>query len=378
MKLSELLEQEKYNKTNDYNHLLSKSYLLCIKGLNYGTPQEYVKSFISPYVEKIEKIYTFSDNIQDCVEINGKNLQLGFGHKIVVLCHFRRNLLFFPKLYFYINNQIVENISIDIIPWNTEANEKLKSNLNDSNEEIRNILHIIRTKKFDTIADKIECLDKIDEIARKNFEKLYPDAKIRPTFGQLACCNNFCPETERLKKISTDQLNIFERIDAYPGMRNNIEEEILIVKDYTRSAADQNIPLPYEIRSIKTLRLLMNHLINNVLNSSLILTPEWFNFLYDCMRSMRKEISQLNIYNEESINILEEMTRFHIFCIPYTSKITNDPTNNDNSLGLQHSFGLLKDFYMNYLKKNSKDNLLNYCEFSSYQVALSLTNQLES
>lgn len=68
------------------------------------------------------------------------------------------------------------------------------------------------------------------------------------------------------------------------------------------------------------------------------------------------------------------MTRFHIFCTPFTSRISRDSINNDVSLGLQHSLGLLKEFTLYYGRKFSLGSLKNLAEFMSYQLLLNITS----
>lgn len=54
---------------------------------------------------------------------------------------------------------------------------------------------------------------------------------------------------------------MFEQEKIGRGMNH-----ILGVKEYSRSSADQEVPLPYELRPISVLQLTMSYLMHNIMN----------------------------------------------------------------------------------------------------------------
>lgn len=88
----------------------------------------------------------------------------------------------------------------------------------------------------------------------------------------------------------------------------------LAVKDYTRSAADQELPLPHELRSPEVLQKTMDYLIlmckKSMPRSELI---RWYDFLWSRTRSIRKEITQQLLSDRVAVSLVEKCTRFHIY-----------------------------------------------------------------
>lgn len=71
-------------------------------------------------------------------------------------------------------------------------------------------------------------------------------------------CPDMCPEKERYVREMQKNLNSYE-CDSNGTI---IQERA--VKDYSRSAADQEKPLPHELRSSDVLQTTMDYLIDNV------------------------------------------------------------------------------------------------------------------
>jgi hypothetical protein len=92
------------------------------------------------------------------------------------------------------------------------------------------------------------------------------------TIGEVlrGSCPDMCPEKERYVREMQKNLNSYE-CDAYGTL---IQERA--VKDYSRSAADQEKPLPHELRSSDVLQTTMDYLIDNVSNAANC-SSWWFN-----------------------------------------------------------------------------------------------------
>jgi hypothetical protein len=76
--------------------------------------------------------------------------------------------------------------------------------------------------------------------------------------GRLGTCESMCPEKERYCRMVGKLLHPYE-CDS-DGKLNHA----LAVKDYSRSAADQDEPLPHELRPPHVLQKTMDYLILKV------------------------------------------------------------------------------------------------------------------
>ena len=85
-------------------------------------------------------------------------------------------------------------------------------------------------------------------------------ARAPPKTGEVrlrGCCPDICPEKERYSRAIKNQLRIYEKIHG------NVNHKATL-KEYSRSSADQEIPLLHELRPSNVLKTAMNHLLCNV------------------------------------------------------------------------------------------------------------------
>jgi hypothetical protein len=73
-----------------------------------------------------------------------------------------------------------------------------------------------------------------------------------------------CPEKERYFRLTGNLLHSYE---CYPNGKIN---HSAAVKDYARSAADQDEPMPHELRPTNVLQKTMDHLIMMVSSINLL------------------------------------------------------------------------------------------------------------
>ncbi|VDM60345.1 unnamed protein product [Angiostrongylus costaricensis] len=91
----------------------------------------------------------------------------------------------------------------------------------------------------------------------------------------------------------------------------------LMVKEYARSAADQDKPLPHELRSKALLENTMDYLLKNVLDAMPKNDDDismWYDFLWSRTRAIRKEITQLMLSDRTAVALFERCVRLHILC----------------------------------------------------------------
>ncbi|KAK6747644.1 hypothetical protein RB195_000689 [Necator americanus] len=124
-------------------------------------------------------------------------------------------------------------------------------------------------------------------------------------------CFGMCPEKERYVRI------VQKRISQYECNSDGTLNHMHMVKEYARSAADQDNPLPHELRSKELLENSMSYLLKHVLDS----VPEdeddlamWYDFLWSRTRAIRKEITQLMLTDETAVALIERCARLHILC----------------------------------------------------------------
>ena len=141
------------------------------------------------------------------------------------------------------------------------------------------------------------------------------------------------------------------------------------------------MPSPYDLRSGAALLNTMNYLITNVMDKfDQEREPgEWYGFLWDRLRAIRKEVTQQNLRDEVAIEILEQSARFHIFCSAFLSDCSRDlfdPKLNDQ--GLTDCLNQLRHCYTVQKQSNNLQALKNLDELCSYMLLINLRSDNET
>ena len=211
------------------------------------------------------------------------------------------------------------------------------------------ITELLRIMKQQTHSDddRWKVLDARDKYVRIK----YPKKQLRSgleieDMNLIGTCPDICPEKERYGRSAKNQLRWYEKEE---GRLNHLTA----VKEHSRSAADQDVPLPHELRPPSVLNKTMNFLMSNIVDRVDNMTGtmgDWFNFIsqlslgecqptdpwsqfyvadgensdetvgdwYEYMwsvtRAIRKDITQQNLTDLVSLSIVEKCARFHIFC----------------------------------------------------------------
>lgn len=173
-------------------------------------------------------------------------------------------------------------------------------------EELQNIIRHVAL----TIEDKYKVLEARDRFMRLKRVKPASLATAKITSGT---CPDMCPEKERLMRESQRQVSPYEQLE---GNEYRINHAIAI-KQYSRSSADQEEPMPHELRPVKSLKMTMSYLLHEIVdlceqeNTNL---AEWYHFLWDRTRGIRKDITQQELCCKDSVELIEQCARFHIVC----------------------------------------------------------------
>jgi hypothetical protein len=185
-------------------------------------------------------------------------------------------------------------------------------------------------------------------------------------------CPDMCPEKERYMREFQRQISSFEQLEDSDYKIN----DSIAIKQYSRSSADQEEPMSHDLRPVKSLKMTMSYLLHEIAdldeNEDTNLA-EWYHFLWDRMRSIRKDITQQELCCPETVELVEQCARFHILtserlCAEETSVF--DPK--INSENLTKCLQTLK--YMYYDLQENGVYCKNEPEFRAYIILLNLNN----
>uniref|UniRef100_G3VCS1 Germinal-center associated nuclear protein n=1 Tax=Sarcophilus harrisii TaxID=9305 RepID=G3VCS1_SARHA len=158
----------------------------------------------------------------------------------------------------------------------------------------------------ETSEDKYRLLDQRDKILRQARVKRTDLDKAKAFVGT---CPDMCPEKERYMRETTNQLSSFEVI---PG--TNQVDHAAAIKEYSRSSADQEEPLPHELRPPGVLSMTMDYLVTQIMDQSEGRSRDWYDFVWNRTRGIRKDITQQDLCDPLTVSLIEKCTRFHIHC----------------------------------------------------------------
>ncbi|XP_022125374.2 uncharacterized protein LOC111000291 [Pieris rapae] len=129
-----------------------------------------------------------------------------------------------------------------------------------------------------------------------------------PTIGT---CPDMCPEKELLHRQAEHQVMTLETIVDSDGLL----EPWRAVKQYSRSSADQEMPMCYELRPANVLMATCAYLLREIADTTRqVSLADWFHFMWDRLRGIRKDITQQALCCADSICLVEICARFHAHC----------------------------------------------------------------
>ncbi|XP_047991379.1 LOW QUALITY PROTEIN: uncharacterized protein LOC125230297 [Leguminivora glycinivorella] len=169
-------------------------------------------------------------------------------------------------------------------------------------------LHQLRFKVSSTSDEQWRILDARDRILRAWGGA---GGRIKVGGATIGTCPDMCPEKERLHRQAEHQVMSLE---TTPDCDYKLETW-RAVKQYSRSSADQEIPMCYELRPAVVLERTCAYLLSEIADTTRQVTlADWFHFMWDRFRGIRKDITQQALCCAESIRLVEMCARFHAHC----------------------------------------------------------------
>ncbi|ROT65389.1 hypothetical protein C7M84_016643 [Penaeus vannamei] len=159
--------------------------------------------------------------------------------------------------------------------------------------------------KCNTSHDKYNVLKARDCLVRK---EIIRTSDIKKASYLSATCPDMCPESERYMRDVQNDLSSYE-------MTNGVMDHRLVVKKFSRSSADKDEPLPYELRPGPVLLKTMDFLVCNIIERGEdedVETDVWYNYLWNRTRAIRNDLMQQQLTDGKAVAIIERCMRFHI------------------------------------------------------------------
>ncbi|XP_034042737.1 germinal-center associated nuclear protein isoform X2 [Thalassophryne amazonica] len=226
------------------------------------------------------------------------------------------------------------------------------------------LLHLVG-QVAETAEEKYHLLEQRDKILRQGRPK-QTELILSKVF--VGTCPDMCPEKERYMRETRNQLSAFEVLADTETV-----DHATAVKEYSRSSADQEEPLPHELRPLPVLIMTMDYLVTQIMDRGHENYRDWYDFVWNRTRGIRKDITQQHLCCPHTVSLFEKCTRFHIHCghhlceepmLSFDAKI-----NNENMTKCLQS---LKEMYQDLAAQHI------YCpqeaEFRQYSVLLKLND----
>ncbi|XP_037343746.2 germinal-center associated nuclear protein [Pungitius pungitius] len=226
------------------------------------------------------------------------------------------------------------------------------------------LLHLVG-QVAETAEDKFRLLEQRDKVLRQGRPKR-TDLDLSKVF--VGTCPDMCPEKERFMRETRKQLSVFEVVPD-----TEMVDHSAAIKEYSRSSADQEEPLPHELRPLPVLSMTMDYLVTQIMDQGHDNYRDWYDFVWNRTRAIRKDITQQHLCCPHTVSLIEKCTRFHVHCAHHLCEehmsAFDAKINNENMTKCLQS---LKEMYQDLAMRQV------YCpmeaEFRQYNVLLKLND----
>ncbi|XP_042351006.1 germinal-center associated nuclear protein [Plectropomus leopardus] len=257
-------------------------------------------------------------------------------------------------------SSLAKSLQFDAEPPKESSTEALSS----ERPVPSSLLHLIG-QVSETAEEKYRLLEQRDKILRQGRPKR-TDLDLSKVF--VGTCPDMCPEKERYMRETRKQLSIFEVIP-----NTEMVDHSAAIKEYSRSSADQEEPLPHELRPLPVLSMTLDYLVTQIMDQGRDNYRDWYDFVWNRTRGIRKDIIQQHLCCPNTVSLIEKCTRFHVHCAHHLCEehmsAFDAKINNENMTKCLQS---LKEMYQDLATRNI------YClleaEFRQYNVLLKLND----
>ncbi|XP_057308936.1 germinal-center associated nuclear protein-like isoform X2 [Hydractinia symbiolongicarpus] len=266
-------------------------------------------------------------------------------------------------------NKLLERDAV--MKFCTENKTKRRNSFDKFKTLLANLVQDLQLVVCYDSKSKFDVLDQIDKALRKGLKRDREEYK-----ALYGICMDMCPEKERYMREDRNQISYYEQKNQEDNVafNSNKIDHNRAIKEYSRSSADQEEPLPHELRPAFILKQTMNFLIQNFIKEEFTQRQDWFDFIWNRSRAIRKDITQQNLHCLNSIEVIEKCARFHIMCSHHLCE--HDMHVFDAKINLENltkCLQTLKHMYEDTSKEKSMP-CKNEAEFRCYQILLNLNN----
>ncbi|XP_050076483.1 uncharacterized protein LOC126563787 [Anopheles maculipalpis] len=240
-------------------------------------------------------------------------------------------------------------------------------------KQARTDLESLARKPAYSAEERYRVLEAKDRYLRLTTERTTDIRKAKNIEGT---CPDMCPEKERYLREWKCMVPSYEK---QLGGGNQIDH-VKAIKQYSRSSADQELPLPHELRSQHALGRTMHFLLTNLADLCDDEESEgggnvsdWFHYIWDRTRGIRKDITQQDLCSPTVVELVEQCTRFHIHCA--ARLVSEDPSVFDQKINTENMtkcLQTLKYMYTDLAQRGQR--CPSEAEFRAYMVLLYLND----
>ncbi|KII66744.1 hypothetical protein RF11_09935 [Thelohanellus kitauei] len=177
MRIIDILQSKIYLEKTKVKPFSINPYVITIKNFqNYTLDESQVKRWIAPYVEKIDQI-SIVDRNNDVI-FKDKRFTQALEPSVYVFCQTRvihfieiGKHQFFPQNYSFYKRKTTSghhrNRAFNISGFDIIVTKEYSNPTYDGSKEAVEFLNFLKTKRLVNLNEKIECLEKVEEIVRK-------------------------------------------------------------------------------------------------------------------------------------------------------------------------------------------------------------------
>uniref|UniRef100_A0A8C7Y4R0 Germinal-center associated nuclear protein n=1 Tax=Oryzias sinensis TaxID=183150 RepID=A0A8C7Y4R0_9TELE len=216
----------------------------------------------------------------------------------------RGNHFFFTGVFSSFSSPVRRASPAKVLQFDADPQKEIKTESLSSERPMPSSLLPLIGQVAETAEEKFRLLEQRDKILRQGRSK-----RTDLDLAFVGTCPDMCPEKERYMRETRNQLSVFEVIP-----NTEMVNHTAAIKEYSRSSADQEEPLPHELRPLPVLKMTMDYLVTQIMDLSQDNYRDWYDFVWNRTRSIRKDITQQRLCCPQTVSLIEKCTRFHVHC----------------------------------------------------------------